>query len=243
MKDLRLGAVLLAAPFSFEQVLFSMSYNPSLLTQSRGRTGSFLYRSFAIVLFGLILVPEFYHVSSQVIETWDEARHIGSAYEMLFRHEYLINYWQNEKDYWNLKPVLSFLPIVLSLKLFGKGLMAARLPSLLGFVASVLGLYRFATQKFSRVEGLYAITLFSIWSQALTVHSFRVADADALYSTFYLFSILLCLKRTSLSFCLACIMGALCFLTKSWHALTLLPPLALTCVLTERSVRLPFYVV
>ncbi|WP_395495846.1 ArnT family glycosyltransferase [Acetobacter sp. KSO5] len=217
-----------------------MSYEPPLLAQNRGRLGSFLYRSFAIVLFGLILFPEFYHLGSQSIEPWDEARHIGSAYEMLFRHDYVVNYWQGKKDYWNLKPVLSFLPIILSVKLFGKGLMAARLPSLLGFVAIVLGLYQFAARKFSRVEGLYAITLFSIWSQALTAHSFRVVDADALYCTFYLFCILLCLKRTSLSFCLACVLAALCFLSKSWHALTLLPPLALTCVLTERSIRLPF---
>lgn len=217
-----------------------MSYRPPLLAQNRRRVGSFVYRSFAIVLFGLILFPEFYHLGSQGIERWDEARHIGSAYEMLFRHDYVVNYWQGDKDYWNLKPVLSFLPIILSLKLFGKGLLAARLPSLLGFVAIVLGLYRFAARKFSRVEGLYAITLFSIWSQVLIIHSFRLADPDALYCTFYLFCILLCLRRTSLSFCLACVMAALCFLTKSWHALTLLPPLALTCVLTERSIALPF---
>lgn len=217
-----------------------MPYEPPLLVQNRVRLGSFLYRSLALVLFGLILLPEFYHVGSQRIETWDEARHIGSAYEMLFRHDYVVNYWQDQKDYWNLKPVLSFLPIILSLKLFGKGLLAARLPSLLAFVALVLGLYRFAARKFSWVEGLYAITLFSIWSQLTIVHSFRLADPDALYCTFYLFCILFCLKRTSLSFCLACLMAALCFLTKSWHALTLLPPLLLTCVLTERSFSLPF---
>ncbi|MFT8471348.1 ArnT family glycosyltransferase [Acetobacter persici] len=170
---------------------------------------------------------------------WDEARHIGSAYEMLFRHDYLINYWQGQKDYWNLKPILSFLPIVLSLKFFGKGLLAARLPSLLGFSASVLGLYWFAARRFSRVEGVYAITLFSIWGQSVVLHGFRQADADALYCTFYLFCILFCLKRTSRSFCLACLMAALCFLTKSWHVLSLIPALLLTCLLTERSIKLP----
>ncbi|NHO30934.1 ArnT family glycosyltransferase, partial [Acetobacter farinalis] len=181
----------------------------------------------------------FYRVSSEPLETWDEARHIGSAYEMLFRHEYTINYWQGKEDYWNLKPSLSFFFIVLSLKLFGHGLLAARLPSLLCFLAMIAGLYRFMVNRFSRVEGLYAITLFSIWTQNVFPHSFRHSDADALYCTLYLACILLCLKRTDRAFCLACVTAALCFLTKSWHVLSLLPPLMLSCVLTKKSFRLP----
>lgn len=216
-----------------------MPFEPFLLLLRKKSVWSFFNRIFPILLLAIILFPEFYCIGSQVIEPWDEARHIGSAYEMLFHHDYLTNYWQNKKDYWNLKPVLSFLPIILSLKLFGKGILAARLPSLLCFVAAVAGLYRFTAQRFSRVEGLYAITLFSIWAQALEGHSFRHADADALYCTLYLFCILLCLKRTSWSFCLACLAASLCFLTKSWHTLTLLPPLALACILTQKSFRLP----
>ncbi|AQT05284.1 ArnT family glycosyltransferase [Acetobacter persici] len=215
-----------------------MPYKTSLLPQNSGRFGRFLSCFCIVAFFSLLIFAECYHVGSERIQAWDEARHIGSAYEMLFRHEYVVNYWQNEKDYWNLKPVLSFLPIIVSVKLFGKGLLAARLPSLLGFVASIIGLYWFVARRFSRVEGLYAITLFSTWAQAVLLHGFRQADADALYYTFYLFCVLFCLKRTGGAFCLACLMAALCFLSKSWHTLTLIPTLVVTYFMTGRSLRL-----
>lgn len=209
-------------------------------TATQGRSWFAFNIFLPVLVFCLVLFPTVYRISCEPIELWDEARHIGSSYEMLFRHDYIVNYWQNTQDYWNLKPTLSFLPIALSLKIFGKSLLAARLPSLLCFVVTLISLYHALWRRFSGATGLYAVLVFSVWSQNVLIHSFRHADADALFCTLFLACILLCLHRTQRAFCLACGVAALCFLSKSWHCLTLLPPLFLTYLLTKPSLTLLF---
>ena len=57
------------------------------------------------------------------IDSWDEARHGISAYEMMKNHNYLINTYLDLPDYWNVKPPLSFLTIIhLWLPCFGAAL-------------------------------------------------------------------------------------------------------------------------
>lgn len=40
------------------------------------------------------------------IDSWDEARHGISAYEMMQRGDWLVNTFCGEADYWNVKPPL-----------------------------------------------------------------------------------------------------------------------------------------
>ena len=40
----------------------------------------------------------------KAIDSWDEARHGISAYEMIQQGNYLVNTFMGEADYWNVKP-------------------------------------------------------------------------------------------------------------------------------------------
>ena len=53
------------------------------------------------------------------IDSWDEARHGISAYEMMQSGNYLVNTFQGQADYWNVKPPLSFLTIAAGFAIFG----------------------------------------------------------------------------------------------------------------------------
>ena len=47
------------------------------------------------------------------VASWDEARHGISAYEMIQNKNYIVNTFNYDVDYWNLKPPLSFYGIML----------------------------------------------------------------------------------------------------------------------------------
>ena len=57
------------------------------------------------------------------VASWDEARHGISAYEMLQNKNFVVNTYNYDVDYWNLKPPFSFYGIMLGFGLFGYSVM------------------------------------------------------------------------------------------------------------------------
>ena len=55
----------------------------------------------------------------KAIDSWDEARHGISAYEMLKNKQFLVNTYLGKPDYWNVKPPLSFLSVAAGFVLCG----------------------------------------------------------------------------------------------------------------------------
>lgn len=60
------------------------------------------------------------------LQHWDEARHGVNGYEMFKSHNYIVNTYNYENDYFNLKPPLSYWGIILGFKLFGVSIFSMR---------------------------------------------------------------------------------------------------------------------
>ena len=87
------------------------------------------------------------------IDSWDEARHGISAYEMLQRGNYLVNTFQGAPDYWNVKPPLSFLTILAGFSLFGYTAVGLRAFSALFYLLTAVCTGLFA-RRYGRLASL-----------------------------------------------------------------------------------------
>lgn len=159
------------------------------------------------------------------IQNWDEARHGVNAYEMMRSHNYIVNTYNYQNDYFNLKPPLSYWGIMLGFKLFGVNVFGMRfyaaLSMLLTFMLVAFWLYRRA----GKAACLTSMFLFLMFHDIFYWHAARNADADALYILLFTIGCLNLIdsvyKPDKLYIC--GLMFSLCFLAKSWHACVLLP--------------------
>jgi 4-amino-4-deoxy-L-arabinose transferase-like glycosyltransferase len=154
------------------------------------------------------------------IDSWDEARHGVSAYEMLKSNEFIINTYAYQADYWNLKPPLSFWLISLGYKVFGFNPLGLRFYSAAAAFLTILIIALFVKYQHGKLASLISTTALATTTQYVLYHGARRGDADSLYVFFFtlsLVSIMLMdinikwLYVSGLAFSLA-------FLTKSWHA-------------------------
>ncbi len=178
------------------------------------------YFIFIILFTAVICFNCFYHLGQFPARDWDEARHGVSAYEMLKNHNYILNTYAYEPDYWNLKPPLSFWGIIVGYKLFGYNLFGMRFYSALAFVLTALLTALFALKRYGKLESL-AMTLFiACCSPFYRFHFARHGDADALFMLFVVISILsaILIKEHPRFLYLCGFAFSLAFLTKSWHA-------------------------
>lgn len=153
------------------------------------------------------------------IDSWDEARHGISAYEMMQSGNYVVNTFMGEADYWNVKPPLSFLTVIAGFSLFGYTAVGLRFFSALAYLLTTV-----CTGLFSRRYG----TLVSLFTMAFLcanyfpfkAHLVRAGDADSLYLLLFTLAMLAMLKiqenKRWLYVCGLCF--SLGFLTKSFHA-------------------------
>lgn len=159
------------------------------------------------------------------LQNWDEARHGVNAYEMMQNHNYIVNTYNYQNDYFNLKPPLSYWGIILGFRIFGVNVFGMRfyaaLSMLLTFMLVAFWLYRRA----GKVACLTSMFLFLTFYDIFYWHAARNADADALYVLLFTFGCLNLIdsvrKPDKLYVC--GLMFSLCFLAKSWHACVLLP--------------------
>lgn len=159
------------------------------------------------------------------IQNWDEARHGVNAYEMMQNHNYIVNTYNYQNDYFNLKPPLSYWGIILGFKIFGVNVFGMRfyaaLSMVLTFVLVAFWLYR----RVGKAACLTSMFLFLTFYDMFYWHAARNADADSLYILLFTFGCLNLIdsmdKQNKLYLC--GLMFALGFLAKSWHACVMLP--------------------
>ena len=179
------------------------------------------YWLLAGVLLAAIAFICFYNLGALPARDWDEARHGVSAYEMMKTNQFIVNTYQYQPDYWNLKPPLSFWGVMLGYRLFGYSLLGLRFYSALSFVltAAIIGL--FAKWRYGALESLLILLLMACSSPFYRNHFARHGDADALFTLFTVVSLLALLLMEERPWALYACSGAfsLAFLTKSWHAL------------------------
>lgn len=159
------------------------------------------------------------------IQNWDEARHGVNAYEMLKNHNYIVNTFRNQNDYFNLKPPLSYWGIILGFGIFGVNVFGMRFYSAAFMLLTFLTVSFWLYKRSGKTACITSMLLFLTFYDIFFLHAARHADADSLY--IFLFT-LGCLnliesinKPDRLALC--GLMFSLCFLAKSWHACVLLP--------------------
>ncbi|MBU5487377.1 glycosyltransferase family 39 protein [Clostridium sp. MSJ-8] len=176
-----------------------------------------------ILLFLVLAFITFYNLGEFKVNDWDEARHGVSAYEMLKNKNYIINTYNYENDYWNLKPPISFWMIMLSYKLFGTTIFTMRLYSALSIIILAICVVLFIKKKYDKFTAITWLFLFCCCAPIYYSHMGRNGDADAIALLFLTIAMLSMLKiNTNVkNLYLAGFFFALVFLTKSWHSLSI----------------------
>lgn len=174
------------------------------------------------ILAALLLAAALFNVFSGLgkerIRSWDEARHGVSSCEMMESGNYIVNTYNNEPDYWNVKPVLSFYNNIFGMKMFGRNIFGFRFFSAVSYLVIAALMFLLLRQEAGVAAALVGsatfVTLPTNW-----VHSFRTGDPDATFMMFC-FAAFVCLwysarKGRLLSLCTFFL--GLAFLVKSFH--------------------------
>ncbi|SHH74669.1 Dolichyl-phosphate-mannose-protein mannosyltransferase [Clostridium collagenovorans DSM 3089] len=177
------------------------------------------------------------------VQDWDEARHGVSAYEMLKNNEYIINTYNYTQDYWNLKPPLSFWAIIASFKIFGTSVFSMRFYSAISMIITSIISARFIYKKYGKLESIISLISFSACLPLYMNHMGRHGDADSLFLLLFTIAMLCMMSikenKRNLYFC--GLAFALAFLTKSWHAFSIVAIgglyLLFTCEIKKISLK------
>ncbi|MEG1524257.1 MAG: glycosyltransferase family 39 protein [Clostridia bacterium] len=193
-----------------------MQLNPK--TMQLSELNYWIFAGLAIVIIGFFC---FFKLGQLPAQDWDEARHGISAYEMMKSGNWVVNTFQYQADYYNLKPPLSFWAIIGGYQLFGFNLFGMRFYSAASFFLTAVAIGWFCKKRYGNLESIIALFLIACNSPFYTSHFARHGDADALFCLFTVISILamICMDEQPWMPMICSGAFSLAFLTKSWHAL------------------------
>ncbi len=181
------------------------------------------YYLFLSIIYSVAAFNLFYNLCNVPISSWDEARHGISAYEMLRNNNYIINTFEYTTDYWNLKPPISFWAICLGYKLAGFNAMGLRLFSAVAAIITIIVVTLFTKYRNGKLASLISASVLVTSSKYIISHCARTGDADSIFVLFFtlaLVSVSL-IERNINWLYFSGLFTALAFLTKSWHALSI----------------------
>ncbi len=138
-----------------------------------------------LLLLVIIYFPYFLHLGDLPIRTWDEARLVANASEMLENGNYLVTTFHGNPDMWNTKPPLMIWCQVFFVHLIGDEEIAYRLPSAIaGFLTCLLIMFLTIRYLKSYWLGLVAVLILITSKGHLVGHVARTGDYDALLTLF-----------------------------------------------------------
>ena len=143
-----------------------------------------------VLLFATAGYLLFARLGDFVICECDEARHGINAYEMLQNGDWVINTYNGETDYFNLKPPLSFYGIMLGYRLFGFNALGMRFYSALSMLLCIGAVALWLKKRRGALASLGSLLFFLGCSTIYGRHFARFGDADALMVTFYTIGVL-----------------------------------------------------
>lgn len=167
----------------------------------------------------------FFRLGSNPVRLWDESRHGVNAYEMIKNNNYVVNYFNGNIDYWNLKPPISYYTVILGYKIFGYNAFGLRFFSALFYFLTIVLISMFLKKEKGKFESLISVILGAGLWHMLTFHYARTGDAEGVY-VFFITIAMLALYKSSKNANYLYLVGtmfALAFLTKSFHAVILVP--------------------
>lgn len=172
-----------------------------------------------ILLSGVLFYLCFYHLDVKWVSEWDEARHGINAYEMYKNKNFIVNTYNYQNDYWNLKPPLSYWGIMLGFRIFGFNVFSLRFYSALCYFITCMVASLFVKRQ-SKLASLATLGFFCASGLAFATHMARAGDADSLYTMFFTFAMLamMLVHENKKMLYISGLCFALAFLTKSWHS-------------------------
>ncbi len=138
-----------------------------------------------LVLVVLMYQPLFGHLDSIPIQLWDESRVAVNSVEMLESGSYIVTTYEGKPEMCNTKPPLLIWFQVLSMKIFGVGELAVRLPSAIAGLLTCISLVFFSVRYLKNYRLGWIAVLVLITSQGfVSLHLTRTGDYDALLTLF-----------------------------------------------------------
>lgn len=199
-----------------------------------------IYYILLLAILLLTIFNLFHYLKDTPIYSWDEARHGINAYEMLKKHEFVVNTYGYKNDYWNLKPPISYYGIILGYCIAGFNPLGLRLYSAISALLTILIVSLFVKYKHGRIASLISVLVLSTTPKYIVIHCARTGDADSLFILFFTMSIIaLILSEKNVRWLyISGISFSLAFLTKSWHAANIAIVIGVYLVLSGRLFKL-----
>lgn len=141
-----------------------------------------LFTLFIIIVISVFsFYPLFHNLGKFQIRMWDEACYANNSLDMLLNHQnILVVEKQGVPDLYNTKPPFGIWLQALSMKVFGIGEFAVRLPSaIFGFLTILLVFFFCSYTLGSRVTGLLAAGVLMTAKGFISNHVTRTGDLDA----------------------------------------------------------------
>lgn len=189
------------------------------------------YYPLLALIFITLLFNLFYKINVQSID-FDEARHGINAYEMIRNGDYIINTYGYNKDYWNLKPPISFWAVIIGYKLLGFNTLGLRISSIISAIITIAMVTKFTKDKHGKTAAVIAAAMMTSFGQPILWHCSRGGEADSLYVLFFSAAVIcsLLIDKGYKYLYLACFFAAQNFLTKSWHVLPVCATIGLNLI-------------
>lgn len=180
----------------------------------------FFYIILMVVLIFLSFFNIFYDLGRFPIFSWDEARHGVNAFEMLKNRNFIVSTYRSSIDYWNLKPPLSLWATIAGFKIAGFNALGLRLFSAISAFFTIIAVVLFTYKTFGKLTSFFSCLSLTTCTQFLINHSARTGDADSLFVFCFTLAVLsLLLSKENLKWLyVSGFAFSLAFLTKSWHA-------------------------
>ena len=156
---------------------------------------------------------------------------------------YIVNTYNYENDYFNLKPPLSYWGIILGFNLFGVSIFSMRFYSALSLLLTFLAVAFYLHKYYGRIAAISGMLFFISCSDLFFRHAGRNADADAQYLFLFTLALLFMMQvHKHIKYIYVCgFLFSLAFLSKSWHALVLLAIGGLYLLLSGLWKKLKFF--
>lgn len=175
------------------------------------------------VLVGAVFLTSymlFHNLGANYLISTDEAYHATNAYEMYKQSNWVVNTYKYAADYFNSKPPLVLDIMVASFKILGASGFAARFPSALGGLLTLLIIVGFLIKRDNLYSAVIFPFVFAACTPFFTFHMYRAAEMDSFFNLFFVVA-MICLyemrKNAGFMYLYGLSLG-LAFMCKGPHA-------------------------
>ncbi|WP_026529142.1 ArnT family glycosyltransferase [Butyrivibrio sp. VCD2006] len=138
----------------------------------------------------LIFYMLFHNLGAGYLISTDEAYHATNAYEMYKQSNWIVNTYKYAADYFNSKPPLCLDLMVASFKVLGASCFAARFPSAVGGLLTLLTIISFLIKRDNLFSAAIFPFIFAACTPFFTFHMYRAAEMDSFFNFFFVIAII-----------------------------------------------------